>query len=544
MSRHALRSAALARRLLLALPAAGLVMVTLSASAMAATVSVCPSGCQFSQLAPAIAAAHNGDTIAVAAGTYAGGVTIDKSIALTGAGRSATVIRGGGSVLTIGRFGAASEPTVSISGVTLTGGIARSSPESVPFTGEDGVIARGGGVEIPPNRAGTGGATVSISNSAITGNRAAPTHTLPFGPPCPGGVPCPFAEAVGGGVDSWGTLTLTNTTVSGNSVGTASGLSTVASDADGGGIASELGPLTINNSTISDNQATATAPNGRFADSGGIYADGGSLAIHNSIVNGNTASLSAALPNSVSLLAIAGGVHVTSGVSSATITGTTIAANTVAMTNTVGDSNASSGGVHTDGTFTLTNDTIDDNHVDVSTLPGSTGNAAGDSGAGEWGGTITNTKVTGNTVTVSSAAGDTQASAGASIVAGVITAGKIDGNHVEASSPKGTATVMGGGLVTGGALTLRNTSISRSTGEARALSGTARGGGIFAVDQSPNGPPGGPLTITGSLINANQLTGSSGVKLQGGGLYVTNPLTLANTAITGNAPDNCAGSSC
>jgi hypothetical protein len=505
---------------------------------------VCPTGCQFSQLAPAIAAAHDGDTITMAAGTYAGGVTIDKSIALTGAGPNATVIKGGGSVLTIGTFGAAKEPTVSISSVTITGGVARSSPESVPFAREDGVIARGGGVEIPPNADFSGGATVSISNSVITANLAAPTHALPIGPPCPGDVSCPFAQAGGGGIDSWGALTLTNTTVSDNRVGSATGLSKVASDADGGGIASELGPLTINNSTIRDNQATATAPNGRFADSGGIFADGGSLAIHNSTVNGNTASLSAALPNSVDLLAIAGGIHVTGFVSSATITATTIAANTVAMTNSVGDSNAFSAGVHTDGAFTLTNDVIDNNHVDVATLPGSTGNAAGDSGAGEWAGTITNSRVTDNTVTASSVAGNAVASAGASIVTGTITASAIDGNQAHASSPEGTATVMGGGLVTGGPLALRNTSVNHNTGDARAPSGTAQGGGIFAVDQSPNGPPGGPLTITGSLISSNQLAGSSGITLQGGGLYVTNPLTLTHTLIDGNDPDNCAGSSC
>ena len=92
-------------------------------------------------------------------------------------------------------------------------------------------MAEGGGIEIPPNADFTGGATVTISNSVITGNRVAPTQTLPFGPPCPGNVNCPYAAANGGGIDSWGTLTLTNTTVSNNRVGTASGLSSIASDA-------------------------------------------------------------------------------------------------------------------------------------------------------------------------------------------------------------------------------------------------------------------------------------------------------------------------
>jgi hypothetical protein len=531
-------------RLLLGAVIAAPLMFVPAVAATAATISVCPSGCQFSQLAPAIEAAKSGDMITIAAGTYTGGVTIDKNVSVLGAGAGATVIKGGGPVFTIGAYGATNEPTVSISGVTITDGVARSSPESVPFRGEEGVIARGGGVEIPPNADFSGGATVSIADSVITGNRAAPTDAPPLGPPCPGGVRCPFAMAAGGGIDSWGSLTLASTTVSDNRVGSASGLSTVASDADGGGITSELGRLTINHSRISDNQATATAPNGRFADSGGIFAEGGSLAIEDSKVTGNTARLAAALPNSVDLLAIAGGIHITGDVSSATITGTRIGRNTVEMTNTVGDSNAFSGGVHTDGTFTLTRDVIDDNQVYAATLPGSTGNAAGDSGAGEWAGAITGTQVAGNTVTIRSAAGSASAAAGASIVTGSVSSSAIDGNHVLASSPNGTATVMGGGVVTGGALTLHNTSVSRNTGDAHAPSGTAQGGGIFAVDQSPNGPPGGPLLLTDSLISGNQLIGSAPITLRGGGLYVTNPLTLTHTLITGNSPDNCAGSSC
>lgn len=187
--------------LVLLVPVVTTLLISGAGPVSAATLEVCPSGCPYAQIAPAVAAAKDGDTIKVGPGTYRGGITIDFSIQLAGAGAGSTVIRGGGHVLTIGAFGASSEPVVAVSGVTITGGIARSSPESTPFYGEEGVSAGGGGVEIPPqaiptSSTATGGATVTISNSVITGNRADPTRAVPDGRPCPGG-PCPEALAVG-----------------------------------------------------------------------------------------------------------------------------------------------------------------------------------------------------------------------------------------------------------------------------------------------------------------------------------------------------------
>ena len=109
------------------------------------------AGC-YRTIQAALDAASDGDTIRVSAGTFAGGITITKSVRLLGSGAKSTIIRGGGSVITIGEFGAAVEPTVAISGVTVTGGYATSSPESVPFVGQDGVIALGGGGGDPAER--------------------------------------------------------------------------------------------------------------------------------------------------------------------------------------------------------------------------------------------------------------------------------------------------------------------------------------------------------------------------------------------------------
>jgi hypothetical protein len=499
-------------------------------------------GC-YATIQAAVDAAHDGGTITVEPGTFTGGVIIDVSVKLLGAGAGRTIISGGGPVLTIGEFGASDEPTVSIDGVTITGGVTRSSPESVPFTGQEGVFAAGGGVEIPPNADFSGGATVTITNSVVTGNRVAPSDTAPFGPPCPGG-PCPFAFAGGGGIDSWGTLTLSNTTVSDNRVGSASGLGTLASDADGGAITSFLGPLTLQGSVIHGNQASATGPKGRFAEGGAISASGGTLRITGSSVTDNSAALAASLPYSVELLANGGGMHISSDVSVAAISNTTISGNSVTMTNTVGDAEAFSGGVHVnlDVDFTMSNSVVADNRVSSATLAGSLGNAEGDSGAGEILGTISNTRVSGNTVTVTSAAGDATAFAGAFIDFGSIANSVIRDNHVHASSPRRTVFAAGGAIVVDEqGLTVRNTEVSGNTVGANGASGRAQGGGIFDAAIA-DGPPGGSLKLLSSGVTGNALSGSPGIALQGGGLYIENrPLTLTNSFFASNSPDQCFG---
>jgi hypothetical protein len=73
----------------------------------------------------------------------------------------------------------------------------------------------------------------------------------------------------GGGIDNEGTLTISNSTISGNSA-----------KATGGGIENDSGTLTISNSTMSGNSTTANGPGG------GIYNDG-TLTISNSTLSSN-----------------------------------------------------------------------------------------------------------------------------------------------------------------------------------------------------------------------------------------------------------------
>ncbi len=104
--------------------------------------------------------------------------------------------------------------------------------------------------------------TLTVSNSTISGNSA----TLP-----PNG--CGGTCGVGGGIENGRTLTVNNSTISGNHA-----------DEGGGGIYNYyLGTLTVSNSTISGNSS-------KYDYGGGIYADG-TLTVSNSTISGNRATI-------------------------------------------------------------------------------------------------------------------------------------------------------------------------------------------------------------------------------------------------------------
>ena len=532
--------------LVLLVPAVTTLVVTVAGEAGAATVTVCPSGCRFTQIGPAIAAASAGDTITVAAGTYSGGFTIDKTLNVAGAGKGSTIISGGGPVVTIGTFGAASEPTVSITGVTITGGVTHSSPMSVPFFGHEGVFAAGGGIEIPPNAGFSGGATVTVADSVITGNRVAPTATVPSGLACPGGSICPLAWAFGGGIDTWGAVTLTNTTLSDNQVG-----GPVASDADAGGIDSELGSLTLKGSTVTGNQAIASAPNGRFADTGGILAQSGTtLTVAGSLIGDNSARLSTAFRNSVQTNALAGGIHVqgddscaspSSGCAVATISDSTFSGNSVTASNSIGDAVSFCGGICDDGSLVLRDSAVSANHVTATVPAGSKAGASADSAGVGTGGveSINDTQITGNTVNANAPDGVATASSGGgstgNSTVSTISDSLISGNRITATTTSGSASVQGAGFSNGAVLEVRGTTVSDNAGTASGPSGSAQGGGIIND---------GTLTLNDSTIVHNSLSGTTGITIQGGGLFTAVPVTLKDSNISGNTPDNCFGMSC
>jgi hypothetical protein len=504
----------------------------------------------------AINSAHSGDVIRIGPGTYAGGVTIDKSVNVIGSGAGKTIIKGGGPVLTIGKAFARSEPKVTISKVKITGGRTTSSPISNFYVGKKDVIALGGGIAIPPGKFFrdhiTPGATVRVTDSVITNNRVGPTATVPLGPPCPGGRNCPFAYAGGGGIDNWGALTLERTEVNHN---LAAG---VASDATGGGIDSPQGSLNLLKSTITSNRAIASVPNGRFAEGGGIFAGGGELAFDSPVavrirggsISHNEASLTSNLPyfvgdadgDTIGMSANGGGARLLGG-GSISISHVRLNENKLSVDTPNGEPNAfdaalSVGG---DAKLDLSHSKIEDNRVrariGTSEDVGGSGGAFGIDSPPRSGHAqiVSHVRFTGNTTLVTSEHGVALASPGA-IENGnktLITHSVISGNRVEARSAHGSADVTGAGLSSyDGRLMLQHDLIKGNHGVATGPDGFARGGGIWSVSH---------LRLEYTSVIGNTLRASPGLPVKGGGIFTTVPVRLEHSRIAHNVPDQCFG---
>lgn len=459
-------------------------------------------GC-FGTLEPAIDAAGDGDTIRVAPGRYAGGITIDKSVQLIGAGAGATKIDGGGPVITIGEFLGANRPTVSISGVTITGGFNTSKPDTFS--------AEGGGVWIPLAAGNTSGATVTISDSVITANRVTPGMALPL---C--GFVCAFAS--GGGIANEGTLTVVSTRISDNAAGSIPADASVASYAAAGGIWNGFeGTLTLRHSFVTGNRVAVSPPNGRNTDGGGIVSYR-ALTVEDSVISDNSSDVAAAVtstfPTDVAE-ANGGGLYLVPG-SSTMITGSMISGNSVRASNTAGDIEAESAGIDSDGSLLLTGSTVERNSA-AGSVPASSGFLA-------------------------------EADSGGIQVQGVTTVrnSRISNNSVSATSATGSALGSGGGFFNlSASLTLERAVVTANSAGATGVGGFNLGGGIGNV-QFGGGPP--ELTLTDTVITTNRLVASAGIFSQGGGLYTADPFTgsgfpvaMTRTVIEGNKPDNCVG---
>ena len=518
-------------------------------TAAGATLCVGGGGGCYHTIQAALDASHAGDRIVIGRGTFAGGVQVRKSVQLVGMGSGRTVIRGGRSVVTIGRFGASHEPTVAIFGVTVTGGVAHSSPESIPFTGKPNVFAAGAGIEIPPNADFSGGATVTIANSVIAGNRVAPLATATFdsGPACPGG-PCPFAGGFGAGIDSWGTLTLTRSVVRGNTVGG------VASDADGGGIASHLATLTLTHSTIQGNRAIATPPNARFAEGGGVYVEGGGVHLDHVTVTRNAVRMTTDLPafaggGLIDMNANSGGVHIADGPQTVVVEHSVISRNAIRADGRAAEPCAFDSGMLVGDRQLVMRDTVisQNRGVDVAKTFADIGpcGSAFDTDGGT--ATLSHIRVTGNTST-------SRSSHGAALVAGAFSVlgssnhafrqvtlsdSVVADNVAIARSTTGSAVARGAGVFSNGLLELLRVSVVGNTAIAVAPTGFEQGGGIWSGPLI-TGPP-VRLDLLDSLVAGNVLLRRHGIVRHGGGLFTNAPHRISNTKFRGNVPGSCFG---
>jgi hypothetical protein len=527
----------------------GSALAVASTGRSASTLCVGGPHC-YATVQAALNAAHDGDTVRVGPGTFAGGITITKSVNLVGVAAAATTISGGGPVVTIGS--ATSAPTVTVASLTITGGMTTTNPQA-PLCGPDvpscgpgyaDATALGGGIEAFQ------GTTVTIVRSVVTGNTASPAlSTLSVKAVCPGPTPCPASFGDAAGIDNWGTMTLIDTTVSDNHAS--------AVQSDGGGIVSERGgtSLTLIHSRVTGNSASAVEPFGRFAQAGGILADhDATLTIEDSNIDGNAVNLTSSIPypypiqdGGTNTNAFSGGIHLNDDVT-ASIRGSTLDGNSVNVDDPVGGPFGGDAAMCSCGSakLTLQDTRISGNSVNVHVLntvdsgPWGPGALELDSDA-----TVENVRVTGNLVNVTSSSGDAGALGAVGLffdgdVAPTITASSISDNVSRATTATGAATIQGAALTNNGPLTLTHVNIERNHGIAAGPSGFAEGGGIWNGELF--GGPESPLTLVDSQVKNNDLSGSAGVTLDGGGIFTIGfPLTLTNSVVKHNAPDDCAG---
>jgi len=327
------------------------------------------------------------------------------------------------------------------------------------------------------------GAEVELNNTTISGGEAAGID---------------FPDSSGGGIFNRGTLTLNDSTVSGNTA-----------VVNGGGIRA-YGEVTLNGSTVSGN---TTNLNG-----GGIYANG-EVTLNGSTVSGNTTEREG------------GGIRADGGV---TLTNSTVSDNTAG---------SGGGGIFANGGVTLTNSTVSGNtavrrgggiraygRVTLTNSSTVSGNTAEREGGGIYayaGVTLTDSIVSDNTaesdggggiftfgevtLTNSTVSGNTADSGGGGIFgSGVtLTNSTVSGN---------TANLNGGGIYTNGEVTLTNSTVSGNTADS--------GGGIF----------GSRVTLTNSTVSGNTADSGGGIDV-----YGTYNHTIVNSIIADNTGPDISG---
>ncbi len=301
---------------------------------------------------------------------------------------------------------------------------------------------------------------------------------------------------------------------------------------DGGGISNNGGTVTVTNSTFSGNRASGTMSGG-----GGISGKGGTVAVTNSTFSKNSA-------------AAGGGIFNNTGGGTLTVTNSTFSDNsasgggglvnhtggTLTVTNSTfsGNSATSAGGIlnNTGGTLTVTNSTFSNNSAHdggsgggIYNNPGGTatvtnstfsGNSADDS-YGDGGGLLNN----GGTLTVTSS---TFSGNSANSYAGGLSNDNGGTLTVTNSTFSGNSAGYGGaGIFNNGTLMVTNSTFSGNS---------ANGGGIYSYS--------GTSTVTNTILANSTSGGNCAGSVTDGGHNIDDGTTCG---FTGNGCANTSGSS-
>ena len=481
------------------------------------------------------------DGIALPAGIYAlaisgagedastsGDLDVTSDLAITGVAAGSTIV----DAAALDRvFSVRSGATVAISDLTIRNGAESGSAGGGGIAIQSGALTLQRSTVTGNTTTGLGGGigslgSVTLVDSAVTANRsdAGAGGIASTGPVSltrttvsdnvseagPGGVACCGSGDVtvvdsmitgntGGGIGGGGggislvatTATVTNTTVSGNSIGTEGGgifvldgatatvlNSTVADNtagADGGGIWSS-GTTTINSSVISGNSA-----NPEIGLGGGAH-NAGTMTVTGSRVSGNSAFLLGGLGNVGTLIVIGTDVNgnraegvaefiAGSGIGqlsgAMTVIGTTISGNETP--------HGTGGGIGAFGDVTVRGSTISNNSVGGLTGGGfAVANGSLD---------IANSTISGNSI--HGIEGGVGGGGIASSVPTILTNVTISGNGSASN---------GGGISSAGQLTLNNVTITNNTADSDG-DGRGDGGGISTAGE--------PVTLSNTIIADN-----------------------------------------
>ena len=319
------------------------------------------------------------------------------------------------------------------------------------------------------------------------------------------------------------------------------------SDADGGGIYSQLGSLSLVSSTVADNHVRPRGI-GRFAEGGGVFVDGGGLRISNTTIARNTAELVTSWPIRgqgvvINMNANSGGIHVGDG-AHVTISRSRIADNRVSAIDPHGEPAAFDSALLV-GDSPITIDRTDFVH-NSGFAETATDEDAGLSGnAVEFDGpaTVTRSRISDNDATSISRTGPAGVSGGLAVYdfydnprLVTLRDSVITGNHAYVYSPRGAATGTGGGVINNSLLDLDRVTVADNSVRANGASAVAQGGGVW------NGPllsgPPVRLRLSHTRITGNAAATSPGGVSEGGGVYTSVPFTRAATIISGNRPND------